>query len=105
MYTGFAYATRAGVSIGIDDMIIPETKKGILDAAEAEVAEIQQQYTSGLVTAGQRDNKHVDIWSRPYERVAQAMLKPIGTEQVTTATSYPGPPNPMHPVYTREHPA
>src|SRR3546814_7690463 len=85
MYTGFAYATRAGVSIGIDDMIIPETKKGILDEAEAEVVEIQQQYQSGLVTAGERYNKVVDIWSRTNERVAQEMMKTIGTEMVTNA--------------------
>src|SRR5690606_12319536 len=56
MYTGFAYATRAGVSIGIDDMTIPDEKKGILDEAEAEVMEIQEQYQSGLVTAGERYN-------------------------------------------------
>src|SRR3546814_221761 len=85
MYTGFAYATRAGVSIGIDDMIIPDTKKGILDEAEAEVVEIQQQYQSGLVTAGERYNKVVDIWSRTNERVAQEMMKTIGTEMVTNA--------------------
>src|SRR5690606_34578973 len=85
MYTGFAYATRAGVSIGIDDMIIPEKKKGILDEAEAEVVEIQQQYQSGLVTAGERYNKVVDIWSRTNERVAQEMMKTIGTETVTNA--------------------
>ncbi|GHD75646.1 DNA-directed RNA polymerase subunit beta' [Luteimonas padinae] len=85
MYTGFAYATRAGVSIGIDDMIIPEEKKGILAEAEAEVLEIQQQYQSGLVTAGERYNKVVDIWSRTNERVAQAMMKTIGTEIVTNA--------------------
>ncbi|QDW67292.1 DNA-directed RNA polymerase subunit beta' [Luteimonas granuli] len=85
MYTGFAYATRAGVSIGIDDMIIPEEKKGILAEAETEVLEIQQQYQSGLVTAGERYNKVVDIWSRTNERVAQAMMKTIGTEVVTNA--------------------
>src|SRR3546814_715351 len=85
MYTGFAYATRAGVSIGIDDMIIPDTKKGILDEAEAEVVEIQQQYQSGLVTAGERYNKVVDIWSRTNECVAQEMMKTIGTEMVTNA--------------------
>ncbi|WP_454259992.1 DNA-directed RNA polymerase subunit beta' [Pseudoxanthomonas mexicana] len=85
MYTGFAYATRAGVSIGIDDMIIPEEKKAILAEAEAEVLEIQQQYQSGLVTAGERYNKVVDIWSRTNERVAQAMMKTIGTEIVTNA--------------------
>jgi len=85
MYTGFAYATRAGVSIGIDDMIIPNEKKGILDEAEAEVLEIQQQYQSGLVTAGERYNKVVDIWSRTNERVAQEMMKTIGKETVTNA--------------------
>ncbi|MGY0651623.1 DNA-directed RNA polymerase subunit beta' [Luteimonas sp. A537] len=85
MYTGFAYATRAGVSIGIDDMIIPDEKKGILAEAETEVLEIQQQYQSGLVTAGERYNKVVDIWSRTNERVAQAMMKTIGTEIVTNA--------------------
>jgi DNA-directed RNA polymerase subunit beta' len=85
MYTGFAYATRAGVSIGIDDMIIPDEKKGILAEAEGEVLEIQQQYQSGLVTAGERYNKVVDIWSRTNERVAKAMMDAIGTETVTNA--------------------
>ena len=85
MYTGFAYATRAGVSIGIDDMIIPDEKKGILAEAETEVLEIQQQYQSGLVTAGERYNKVVDIWSRTNERVAKAMMEAIGTETVTNA--------------------
>ncbi|WP_271680959.1 DNA-directed RNA polymerase subunit beta' [Thermomonas mangrovi] len=85
MYTGFAYATRAGVSIGIDDMTIPAEKKSILDEAEAEVLEIQQQYQSGLVTAGERYNKVVDIWSRTNERVAKAMMDTIGTEKVVNA--------------------
>ncbi|MBC7989465.1 MAG: DNA-directed RNA polymerase subunit beta', partial [Luteimonas sp.] len=85
MYTGFAYATRAGVSIGIDDMIIPGEKKGILDEAEGEVLEIQQQYQSGLVTAGERYNKVVDIWSRTNERVAKAMMDAIGTDTVVNA--------------------
>jgi len=85
MYTGFAYATRAGVSIGIDDMIIPDEKKGILGEAEKEVLEIQEQYQSGLVTAGERYNKVVDIWSRTNERVAKAMMDTIGTEKVVNA--------------------
>ncbi|WP_119719471.1 DNA-directed RNA polymerase subunit beta' [Cognatilysobacter tabacisoli] len=85
MYTGFAYATRAGVSIGIDDMIIPDEKKGILAEAEAEVLEIQEQYQSGLVTAGERYNKVVDIWSRTNERIAKAMMETIGTEKVVNA--------------------
>jgi DNA-directed RNA polymerase subunit beta' len=85
MYTGFAYATRAGVSIGIDDMLIPAEKKGILSEAEQEVLEIQEQYQSGLVTAGERYNKVVDIWSRTNERIAKAMMDTIGTDKVKNA--------------------
>jgi DNA-directed RNA polymerase subunit beta' len=83
MYTGFRFATRAGISIGIDDMIIPNEKKPILEEAEKEVVEIQEQYQSGLVTAGERYNKVVDIWSRTNELVAKAMIDGIGTEKVT----------------------
>jgi len=85
MYTGFAYATRAGISIGIDDMKIPGEKKGILEEAEKEVTEIQHQYQSGLVTAGERYNKVVDIWSRTNERVAKAMMDGIGSDEVKNA--------------------
>ncbi len=85
MYTGFTYATRAGVSIGIDDMVIPDEKTGILAEAETEVLEIQKQYQSGLVTAGERYNKVVDIWSRTNERVAKAMMDAIGTDKTTNA--------------------
>ncbi|MDZ4811580.1 MAG: DNA-directed RNA polymerase subunit beta' [Pseudomonadota bacterium] len=85
MYTGFAYATRAGVSIGIDDMTIPKEKKEILGVAEKEVVEIQEQFASGLVTSGERYNKVVDIWSRTNEQVAQAMMKGIGTDRVKNA--------------------
>lgn len=99
MYTGFAYATRAGVSIGIDDMIIPGEKKGILDEAEAEVLEIQQQYQSGLVTSGERYNKVVDIWSRTNERVAKAMMDAIGTDTVTNAKGEKVPQKSMNSIY------
>ena len=85
MYTGFAYATRAGVSIGIDDLKIPLEKGAILEVAEREVREIQDQFTSGLVTAGERYNKVVDIWSRTNEQVAQAMMKGIGTDKTLDA--------------------
>ena len=80
MYTGFRFATRAGISIGIDDMRIPDAKKDILEETEKEVVEIQEQYQSGLVTAGERYNKVVDIWSRTNERVAAEMMKGIGNE-------------------------
>src|SRR5260370_28314035 len=57
MYTGFHYATRAGVSIGVDDMVVPQQKTKILATADKEVKEIQEQYSSGLVTHGRRDSK------------------------------------------------
>jgi DNA-directed RNA polymerase subunit beta' len=85
MYTGFHYATQAGVSIGIDDLIVPDEKKGILEDAEAEVLEIQNQYVSGLVTSGERYNKVVDIWSRTNEQVARAMMKRMGKTFVKNA--------------------
>ena len=83
MYTGFGYATRAGVSFGINDMVIPEEKSGILGRAEEEVKEIENQYTSGLVTNGERYNKVVDIWSRTNDQVAKAMMSKLGKEIVT----------------------
>ncbi|VAW78315.1 DNA-directed RNA polymerase beta' subunit [hydrothermal vent metagenome] len=85
MYTGFAYATRAAVSFGIDDMVIPEEKASILAEAESEVKEIQNQYTSGLVTNGERYNKVVDIWSRTNDQVAKAMMDKLGKEEVVNA--------------------
>ena len=85
MYTGFSYATRAAVSFGINDMVIPEEKSSILAEAETEVKEIENQYTSGLVTNGERYNKVVDIWSRTNDQVAKAMMDKLGKEEVTTA--------------------
>ena len=83
MYTGFAYATRASVSFGIDDIVIPEQKVKIVAAADREVKEIQDQYSSGLVTNGERYNKVVDIWSRANDQVAKAMMDKLGTEEAT----------------------
>jgi DNA-directed RNA polymerase subunit beta' len=81
MYMGFTYATRAAVSFGINDMIIPESKSRILGEAESEVREIEHQYTTGLVTMGERYNKVVDIWSRTNDQVAKAMMDVLGTEE------------------------
>jgi DNA-directed RNA polymerase subunit beta' len=83
MYTGFHYATRAGVSIGVDDMVVPTQKTKILATADKEVKEIQEQYSSGLVTNGERYNKVVDIWSRTNDQVAKAMMEKLGTDEVT----------------------
>jgi len=85
MYTGFRFATIAGISIGVNDMVVPESKGAILAVAEAEVKEIQDQYASGLVTDGERYNKVVDIWSRTNDQVAKAMMDKLGTESVKDA--------------------
>ena len=85
MYTGFRNATMAGISIGVNDMVVPESKGEILAVAEAEVKEIQDQYASGLVTEGERYNKVVDIWSRTNDQVAKAMMDKLGTEMVSNA--------------------
>ncbi|MEY2626018.1 MAG: hypothetical protein RL412_1793 [Pseudomonadota bacterium] len=83
MYTGFHYSTRASVSFGIDDIVIPEQKVKIVASADREVKEIQDQYASGLVTNGERYNKVVDIWSRANDQVAKAMMEKLGSEEAT----------------------
>ncbi|VAW83843.1 DNA-directed RNA polymerase beta' subunit [hydrothermal vent metagenome] len=85
MYMGFAYATRSGVSIGVDDMVVPDEKVNIIADAEAQVKEIESQYTSGLVTNGERYNKVIDIWSHTNDQVARAMMDMLGTETVVDA--------------------
>ncbi len=82
MYLGFRWATRSGVSFGIEDMVIPEKKAEIIRNAEAEVREIQSQYASGLVTDGERYNKVIDIWSHANEQVARVMMEGLGEEEV-----------------------
>ena len=86
MYTGFRESTRAGVSICLNDMVIPDEKPKILKAAEAEVKEIERQYISGLVTNGERYNKVVDIWSHANDVVAKAMMDKLGKEDVVDAS-------------------
>ncbi len=85
MYTGFRFATHAGISIGVNDMVVPENKEEILAVAETEVKEIQDQYGSGLVTDGERYNKVVDIWSRTNDQVAKAMMDKLGVESTRNA--------------------
>lgn len=82
MYTGFRYATVAGVSIGINDLVIPSEKPKIVAAAEKEVKEIEKQYSSGLVTGGERYNKVIDIWSRTNDQVAKAMMDNLSFDSV-----------------------
>ncbi|MGL6123569.1 MAG: DNA-directed RNA polymerase subunit beta' [Shewanella sp.] len=82
MYTGFRFATISGASVGIDDMVIPDEKYTLVAAAEEEVLEIQEQFQSGLVTAGERYNKVIDIWASANEKVSKAMMENLSTETV-----------------------
>ena len=82
MYTGFRLATWSGASIGVNDFVIPEAKTEIVDAAEAEIKEIEDQFSSGLVTAGEKYNKVIDIWSKANDKVAKAMMAGISKETV-----------------------
>ncbi len=82
MQSGFTSATRAGLSISIDDMLIPTQKHVLINAAEAEVKEIEQQYTSGFVTQGERYNKVVDIWGRAGDQVGKAMMEQLSSQTV-----------------------
>ncbi|GAB4243495.1 MAG: DNA-directed RNA polymerase subunit beta' [Deltaproteobacteria bacterium] len=77
---GFQYATISGISICIDDMVIPTSKKAILDRASAELEKVNSEHVDGLITTGERYNKVVDIWSGATEKVAKEMLKEMGTE-------------------------
>ena len=82
MYTGFSFSTKSGISIGVNDMVVPAEKESIIGAAAAEVKEIENQYISGLVTNGERYNKVVDIWSHTNDRVAKAMMDMLGSDLV-----------------------
>ncbi len=82
---GYEQATRAGISIGIKDMVIPAAKQKLLDEANGEVREIEDQYNKGLITDGERYNKVVDIWAEVTDRIADEMLRELGTDEVTDA--------------------
>ena len=71
---GFTYATRSGLSVGLDDMVIPESKYTVVRDAEKTVIAIQQQYLDGAITNGERNNKVIQIWSAVTERVADEMF-------------------------------
>ena len=79
---GYIYATKAGISICIDDMKIPAKKGKLLEEAYSEVQEIQKQYNEGLITDGERYNKVIDIWAQTTEEIAAEMLKELGTEVI-----------------------
>ena len=71
---GFLYATKAGISIGIDDMVIPGDKSELVENAEKEVVKVEQQYLDGAITNGERYNKVIAIWSDVTEKIADMMF-------------------------------
>ncbi|HAG47816.1 MAG TPA: DNA-directed RNA polymerase subunit beta', partial [Gammaproteobacteria bacterium] len=85
MYMGFQYSTKSGISFCSNDMTIPDTKAGMIEAAESQVKDVQKQYSQGVVTDGERYNKVIDIWSRTSEKVAKAMMDEIGFEDFINA--------------------
>jgi DNA-directed RNA polymerase subunit beta' len=82
MYMGYHYATVSGISIGFNDFEIPPEKYELVDAASAEVKDIETQYASGLLTQGEKYNKVIDIWSRANDKVSKAMMERLSKEQV-----------------------
>lgn len=83
LQNGFRLATRAGISIAVDDMLVPKEKSGIIERAESEVKEIAQQYASGLVTAGERYNKVVDIWGKAGDEISKVMMAQLAKQKTT----------------------
>ena len=82
LQSGFRLATQAGISIAIDDMLVPKEKPSIIARAQKEVKEIEQQYVSGLVTSGERYNKVVDIWGKSGDEVSKVMMAQLSKEKV-----------------------
>ncbi|HJX64987.1 MAG TPA: DNA-directed RNA polymerase subunit beta' [Polyangia bacterium] len=82
-HLGYGYATKAGISICVDDLLIPKRKVELLEQAQKDVQEIEEQYTEGLITDGERYNKVVDIWAQVSEQIAEEMMSEIGAENVT----------------------
>jgi DNA-directed RNA polymerase subunit beta' len=80
---GYRHATKAGISISIKDMVIPPSKEQLLKKAHDDVREIEEQYKNGLITDGERYNKVVDIWAEVTDRIADEMLRDLGSEKVT----------------------
>ncbi len=81
LQNGFRLATKSGISICIDDMLVPKEKPAIIERSEKEVKEIEQQYVSGLVTAGERYNKVVDIWGKAGDEVSKVMMAQLAKER------------------------
>ncbi|HME46107.1 MAG TPA: DNA-directed RNA polymerase subunit beta' [Syntrophorhabdales bacterium] len=87
---GFYYATLGGISISIDDMKIPAKKEELIKKASQEVKVVQNQYSEGLITDGERYNKVIDIWADVTERIADELMRELGSEKVDVPAAVPG---------------
>jgi len=92
-------ATRAGISICVDDMLVPPQKATLIAAAEQEVKQIEQQYSSGLVTSGERYNKVVDIWGKAGDEVGKAMMEQLKVEDVVRRDGSKGTQESFNAIY------
>jgi DNA-directed RNA polymerase subunit beta' len=97
---GYQYATKAGISIGVKDMIIPERKPEILNAAKAEVSQVEEQYQDGIITEGEKYNKVVDIWAKATDEIAARMMEEMARDVITIEG--PDPENPKKTVTHQE---
>ncbi|GLQ57427.1 DNA-directed RNA polymerase subunit beta' [Devosia nitrariae] len=100
MQLGFGQACKAGISFGKDDMVIPPTKYGIVEAARKQVEEFEQQYNDGLITQGEKYNKVVDAWAKCGDKVAEEMMKGIATIQFDEESKRQ---RPINSVYMMSH--
>jgi len=96
---GYHYATLAGISISLDDMLIPSNKEKLLQEAQREIERVQEQYTDGLITDGERYNKVIDIWAQVTENIAGVMLKELGSEEVTAPSGEKQTTESLNPIY------
>jgi DNA-directed RNA polymerase subunit beta' len=96
---GYRYATLAGISISIDDMMIPSNKGKLLQEAQQEIEKVQEQYTEGLITDGERYNKVIDIWAQVTENIAGVMLKELGSEEVVSPSGEKQTTESLNPIY------
>ncbi|HMK51208.1 MAG TPA: DNA-directed RNA polymerase subunit beta' [Thermodesulfobacteriota bacterium] len=96
---GYHYATLAGISISLDDMLIPSNKGKLLQEASQEIERVQEQYTEGLITDGERYNKVIDIWAQVTENIAGVMLKELGSEEVVAPSGEKQTTESLNPIY------
>ena len=96
---GYYYATLAGISISLDDMLIPSNKEKLLQEAQQEIERVQEQYTEGLITDGERYNKVIDIWAQVTENIAEVMLKELGSEEVVAPSGEKQITESFNPIY------